>query len=315
MMEFLDMMLYQSKVPSVDVWDKNGKVDGNEQDVAIYKGVVSLHDPEVQEVMKIIKDWSVYWGRGFNSLDRQQAKALFATGKGAIYMDGSWELEGLAKAVDFELGVFPVPVLTKETSKYADGPYRDYNYNLNFAVSKACERRGNLDLAIDFLRFFTSPEAAKIMEKHAYFISALKGVEVGEKMKDFAPITEGGLGFHPWYVSQSSGSTESSDRLFSLLQRYLTDEITLSEMVNLYEPLYLKLTREEIEFSISENAKRIEATRTRIESLKKLLEEAEAAGDAEKAEAIRRRIRWYTASMEKARSIKAFLEKNYRKRA
>lgn len=302
LMRLCEMML-QDRVPEFDVVNPDGKVDGIEQNIGIYTGGITLDDPQAREVLRLLKDWSRYWVKGFNGLDRQPAKMLFANGMGAMYQDGSWETEGILQTVDFEAGVFSAPTVTQETSPYADGPRNDNNFNLWFAVSKLAEERGRLPRAIDFLQYLSGPEAADTLSKYVAFISSLRDYPVPEELAAFAPDTGHAWGFNPWGVASQTGSLEAADRLTSLMQGYLVDEITQDELVERYEPLYRELCVIELGYAHRENRKRMNGTWQRLEDTRAEFDALSAAPDAEEGHRRRlgRRIAYLEESYDKAR--------------
>jgi len=270
--EYLGDMIFQSLTPGLDLLDHNGKVDGIEMNAAIYSGRISLADPEVLAVPQLIREWSRYWIRGFNGLDRGLSKVLFANGIGSMYMDGSWDAEALARSVNFELGVFPMPTVTTESTPYADGPRNDNNYNLSFAVGKIARERGHLDQVIDFFRYLTSPEAADTLTQYVAFISALEDYPVPRELEAFAPATGHPWSGYPWYVAQQSGSSEARARLLALLQTYLAGELSDQGLVEGYQPLYRRLAEEELHYARRENARLVKEVAGRLQQVDALID-------------------------------------------
>ncbi len=263
-MEFLSDMMFQDRVPEIDTVIRDGQVDGIESNISIYKGLTRLDDPQMLAVLHLLKEWSRYWVRGYNGLDRQQSKMLFANGIGAMYMDGSWETEGLAEAVDFDWGVFRMQLVTKETTPYGDGPRNDGSYNLSFSIGKVAERRGHLAQVVDFLQFLTSPEAADTLRNYVSFISALEDYPVPDDLKSFAPASGYPWSYNAWAVSPQSASMEGGDVLFSLLQGYCAGSISERDLLERYGKTYRELTVEELRFALRENAQRVLEGRRRL---------------------------------------------------
>ncbi len=149
-LELLCDMLYQSRMGEWDVMIHDGKADGIEMNAAVYDGRIDLTDPAARTVVEQLTERSPFWSRGFNGLDCQQAKMLFANGIGSMYMDGSWEAEAITQSVDFEVGVFPMPTVTTSTIPFVDRPRNDSNYNLSFAVGAVAKKRGRFEEVMDF---------------------------------------------------------------------------------------------------------------------------------------------------------------------
>lgn len=314
--EYLGDMIFQSLTAGLDLLDHNGKVDGIEMNAAIYSGRISLADPEVLAVPQLIREWSRYWIRGFNGLDRGLAKVLFANGIGSMYMDGSWDAEALARSVNFELGVFPMPTVTEDSTPYADGPRNDNNYNLSFAVGKIAQERGHLDQVVDFFRYLTSPEAADSLTQYVAFISALEDYPVPRELEAFAPATGHPWSGYPWYVAQQSGSSEARARLLALLQAYLAGEMGDQELVERYQPLYRHLAEEELRYARRENARLVKEVTGRVRQINALIDslpppsaaDAEAGPSAAERRQLRRRRDFTQESLDKARRQLAFLD-------
>lgn len=314
--EYLGDMIFQSLTPGLDLLDHDGKVDGIEMNAAIYSGRVSLADPEVLAVPQLIREWSRYWIRGFNGLDRGLSKVLFANGIGTMYMDGSWDAEALAQSVNFELGVFPMPTVTTESTPYADGPRNDNNYNLSFAVGKIARDRGHLDQVVDFFRYLTSPEAADTLTHYVAFISALEDYPVPQALEAFAPATGHPWSGYPWYVAQQSGSSEARARLLALLQSYLAGELSDQELAERYQPLYRRLAEEELHYARRENARLVQEVAARLHQVDALIDSlSPAAGSAAAAGTVaarrrqlQRRRAFTQESLDKAQRQLVFLD-------
>ncbi len=314
-MVYISDMLHQSLTPKLDRLFVDGKLDGFEHNAGIYQGLINLRDPELLEPFRLLKQWSKYWARGYNGLDRQEAKMLFAQGIGAMYFDGSWEAEALNQAVTFDWGVFSVPTVTKKSSKYADGPRNDSNFNLTFSVGSVARDRGHLDDVIDFLQYLTSPEAADTLTSYVSFVSSLKDYPVPPHLTAYAPASGYPWSSPVWGVAQQTGSTESGDRLKVLVQMYLADELTATEMVDRFEPLQRRLVVEEMRYALSENHKMVKEVGGRLAVLESNLSQFPAARAdtngvdtlAVRRQKLERQVAFVRKNFEKAQAQVVFL--------
>lgn len=97
-----------------------------------------------------------YLPTGANGMSDQEANLLFLNGQAAMVLNGTWQIGMSADAPDgFELGYFPFPTI--------DGGAGDPSDTLAgvaaaFAVS---EKAKDKELAIEFLKYMTSPEVMK----------------------------------------------------------------------------------------------------------------------------------------------------------
>lgn len=112
--------------------------------------------------------------------------SLWNMGKVGMYEEGLWALYPLYNntARDFEFGVFPAPLVTKETTQYATdikytekGPYQPKGDMILNIMKPAVE--GNpklLEAAVKFLKFLTVPEnISMIVEEQGSSLGAVKG--------------------------------------------------------------------------------------------------------------------------------------------
>lgn len=177
--------LYDNLISRYDTFTPDDYPDPFEIARAILDGSLDLRDPEVAEPWRLFYEKAEYWVPGSTSLDIQQAFDFFAKGASATLFWASTDMSTFEAICPFELGVFPFPLVTD--SPYYDGPYSE-EFSLSafeFAVPKVTERRGTRDAAIDFLMYFTSPEAQEILSREGVCLSPIRGVPAPDKLKPF----------------------------------------------------------------------------------------------------------------------------------
>ncbi len=136
---------------------------------AVINGVIRMDDPHMQAMWQQFKRMMSYNVKGWNATD---VEALWTKGTLGERYGGFWELSSERSNTQrkFDFGFFPPVVLTKATSplvtpppKYAPtGPERLANasYNAGFGiVSNSIKAHNNLDAAIKWLQFITTPDA------------------------------------------------------------------------------------------------------------------------------------------------------------
>jgi len=159
----LEDQLFGDLIPKMDVRKRlfnSFPVDTQEFVRAYKKGIWTIRDPRYAEQMMLIKEWSKYWNKDWTTSSGRRA---FVIGRAAMFWDGSWATPTLLrdKLRKFEFGVFPVPRLTKETSKYAgDIPAHSLGgaFGIQYGITSSAIRTKKVDLAVDFLQFVTAPE-------------------------------------------------------------------------------------------------------------------------------------------------------------
>ena len=165
-------MILDSKLPEVKGAKgqvKRGNVEGSgisqkELVMAIRKGTYSAKDPQWQEQLRLLKQWSQFWQPGYLGVDADGMYMLYITGKAAMM----YESAGRIKPVEvdplrkFEYGLFYFPKITKESSKYATGIGAAAVGGATGAgawiIPSITEKRGTKEQAIDWLRFITAPQ-------------------------------------------------------------------------------------------------------------------------------------------------------------
>lgn len=147
------------------------------------------------DMLSIWKDYAQYWQDGWTGTSEADAPNLFMTGQAAMLQAGFWDFQGYAELIGdkFEWGIFPIPVITSETSPYAIGKYnaptnqQDYGFTVNAEVAKDPDFE---KVVIDFLQFFSSVEEQTKYVNIAKSFSPVEGVPVPPEIQGFVNPTE-----------------------------------------------------------------------------------------------------------------------------
>ncbi|MFN5926576.1 MAG: ABC transporter substrate-binding protein, partial [Roseiflexaceae bacterium] len=139
------------------------------------------------DMLTIWQDYAQYWQDGWTGTAEADAPNLFMTGQAAMLQAGFWDFQGYSDLIGdkFAWGIFPVPVITSETSKYAIGKYnappntQDYGFTVNATVEqdKALEA-----VVVDFLQYFSSIEAQTKYVGIAKSFSPVEGVPIPDEI-------------------------------------------------------------------------------------------------------------------------------------
>ncbi len=182
---FYRKQLYNNLISKYDCIVPDDYPDPFEEAMCFLNGSLDLRDPEVAEPWKLLYEKCEYWAPGSTSMDIQQAFELFARGKAATIYWVSTDMPTFEKMCDFELGVFPFPLLAQ--SPGYDGVYSE-EFTLSafeFAVPKVTQERGTTDAVMDFLMFYTSPEAQELLSREAVCLAPIRGIKPPDKLEPF----------------------------------------------------------------------------------------------------------------------------------
>jgi len=83
-------------------------IGGADERVKYETGVEKLNNDKFVAAFEGMKDVAKYCPKGFESVTYNDSQALFATGKAAMFIDGSWSV-GTYGEVNFDWGIFAIP--------------------------------------------------------------------------------------------------------------------------------------------------------------------------------------------------------------
>lgn len=162
--------------------------------VALANGQLNNAD-YYDDMLNLWKDYAQFWQDGWAGTSEADAPNLFMTGQAAMLQSGFWDFQGYADLIGdkFKWGIFPIPVITSETSSYAIGKYnappnqQDYGFTVNATVEK---NPGLEKAVVDFLQFMSSVEEQTQYVDIAKSFSPVEGVPVPAEILGFVNPTE-----------------------------------------------------------------------------------------------------------------------------
>lgn len=131
-------------------------IGGREGRLAYESGKRPWNDPNMVAAFQAMKDLVPFLPEGFEALTYNDSNALFATGKAAMYFDGSWTL-GTFKAVPFQWSVFGPPPPKGKQPQICFHP--DAGIAMNTTTKHPKE-------AQEFLAWISSKEGAAVAAKY-----------------------------------------------------------------------------------------------------------------------------------------------------
>ncbi|SDL62568.1 ABC transporter substrate-binding protein [Arthrobacter sp. ok362] len=125
----------------------------------------TLFTKQVQRFQDLVK--KDYFVPGANSLPGQEGQNMFASGKAAMYLMGTWTLSSLTPA-GFEMGMFPLPINDAGQPPAPASSLADNMYTVTSWSKKK-------DAALKFLDFMTQKESATKYSEANKNASTIKG--------------------------------------------------------------------------------------------------------------------------------------------
>ncbi len=228
----LNDQLWEDLVPKMDVRTTEGwgfpGVDQQEFIRAQRTGIFSVRNPRYRELLRLLKDWSRYWQRGFLAA---QDDRLFRLGKVAMWWDGSWytpviQQDPLRK---FRFGMFLVPPLGPGDSRYMGrGIARGVGgaTSIQYAITNSAVAAKKVELAVDFLRFITAPQNIQpLVSEAGLFVPNVVGLQGAPTLSLFNEVLRTGA---TRFNGEDAGP-RSADQAFRTLQGFLGGQYTEDE--------------------------------------------------------------------------------------
>jgi multiple sugar transport system substrate-binding protein len=160
---------------------------------AVKKGQLKKTDDRTRQAWQLVKEFSQYWQLGtISNANANTFEKDFAAGKLTFIQDGSWNMGQLTTLIKgrFPLVALPagIPPITRESSKYATGALENSGVGALNGIALWITKHAadHLDVVVDFLRYYASPQVMGPM-----------ALDVGE-----VPMVEG-TGHLPSLVQQA----------------------------------------------------------------------------------------------------------------
>jgi raffinose/stachyose/melibiose transport system substrate-binding protein len=207
---------------------EGGGVSQKELVAAIRRGTYSARDPQWQEQLRLLKEWSAYWDPNFLSLDQDGAFSLFVTGKAAMFWHSSARVKPITADPlrTFAFGTFSFPTVTRESSPYATGIAAPAigGFTANggeYLVDALTEKRGTREAAIDWLMYLTAPQnyvpMANDLGAYAPGLVSMKGLDPA--LEPFVQSVQKGVFRIESYLRGLT--VKYADQFYGVLQEYL----------------------------------------------------------------------------------------------
>ncbi len=178
----------------------DGIISGFELYLGLRHGKIHWNDPTIRACYGLILELADNFQSGFLGASRQQMVFLFIQQKAAMLASGSWDAESLFRQANFDVGIFdyPMPAKNERYGKYIRGRISEVGAGVGAAYG-IYRYSKHKDIAIDFLRFFTSRAINEKFNQMANWIPVVIGARMEGQLKAFAPNPVGFTTKMVWY--------------------------------------------------------------------------------------------------------------------
>jgi raffinose/stachyose/melibiose transport system substrate-binding protein len=161
--------------------------------LGLLRGDWSLRHPGFLDALAIAREVGGFLQPGYQSLGREDATFYFIQSRALMIATGSWDSPSFRAQAPFEIGVFDVPLPTRDHPRYGRntlGPLSEAEIGtgLSFGITRLSR---DADLALDFLRFVTSRAGNARFSEISGWLPSVIGVEPAPEIAPFLPVADG----------------------------------------------------------------------------------------------------------------------------
>ena len=162
---------------------------------AILEGKLKGTDPHMDTYLKLSKEWVGLLPIDYNGIaSLDDLDPLFFSQRVSSVWTGTWKNKPYVKNIPFKYAITYLPPFTKQDAPSAQGTaYRVGGPSSagQYGIAQSAAKNGKLDLAVDFLMFFSAPQNfGRVAKSQGGFIPMVKGAEAGDVMKGFTEIAK-----------------------------------------------------------------------------------------------------------------------------
>ncbi len=176
--------------------DWNHALALRERFVGYLEGRMPLDDEEIRAGEELVRELSRFYTPGFMATRREDAGFDFVQRRSLIITSGSWDAgsyRSQARDAGFEMGVLDFPIPSADDPVYGrflDGRASEAGIGVgsNFGI---CRDSRHPDVALRFLKFITTPENNEEFNHIVKWLPSIRGADVDELVRPFAPNIEG----------------------------------------------------------------------------------------------------------------------------
>jgi len=195
------------------------RTDDSIRGLAYLDGRWDFDHPAVRSGLALMREVAREMQPGFLQVAREDATVQFVQGRSLMIATGSWDASSFRVQADFEIGVFELPLPTREHPVYGQfvlGPVSEAGTGtgLTFGLTR---NSANREEAIRFLQYLGSLPASRRFAEVSGWLPAVVGVDLPPQVRPFQPLTDG---YPPGFNIATPATLEAMrayDRHFYLL--------------------------------------------------------------------------------------------------
>ncbi|TQK74138.1 carbohydrate ABC transporter substrate-binding protein (CUT1 family) [Brevibacillus sp. AG162] len=189
----------------------------------LLKGESDLKSAEFLESVQRMQELIPYFPENYVGLELNDMRTLFATEKAAMFINGSFELEGIKKLnPDLPLDFFPMPT---DDGKQVLTTWVDGSYAVN-AKSKHKEE------ALKFMEFMATKKFGELFANQFKRISAVPGVSTDDPLVNkMAELSQSSATPYLMVVNFAEGKPTTKQTLENALQGMYLGKLTPAQVV------------------------------------------------------------------------------------
>lgn len=201
-----------------------GAYNGNAFVEKLLKGETDLTALEFVTSVQRMKELTPYFPENFTGLELNDLRAMFATEKAAMFINGSFELEGIRKLnPDLKIDFFPMPT---DDGKQVITTWVDGSYGVNAKSRHKAE-------ALKFMEFMASQQFGEIFANEFKRISAIPGVKSSDELVNkMAELSQSSSTPYLMVVHLNEGNPTTKMTLENALQGMYLEQMTPEQVVS-----------------------------------------------------------------------------------
>ncbi|GED31102.1 MULTISPECIES: ABC transporter substrate-binding protein [Brevibacillus] len=190
----------------------------------LLKGESDLKSPEFLKSIQRMQELIPYFPENFVGLELNDMRTLFATGKAAMFINGSFEMEGIKKLnPDLQLDFFPMPT---DDGKQVITTWVDGSYAVNAKSKHKAE-------ALKFMEFMTTKKFGELYANQFKMISPIPGVSAEDPLVNrLTELTQTNATPYLMIVHFSEGNPTTKKTLENALQGMYLNKLTPEQVVD-----------------------------------------------------------------------------------
>lgn len=190
----------------------------------LQKGESDLKSPEFLGSVQRMQELIPYFPENYVGLELNDMRTLFATGKAAMFINGSFELEGLKKLnSDLQLDFFPMPT---DDGKAVITTWVDGSYAVN---SKSKHKQE----AMKFMEFMATKKFGELFANQFKRISAVPGVTTDDPLVNkMAELSQSSSTPYLMVVHFAEGKPTTKQTLENALQGMYLGKMSPEQVVD-----------------------------------------------------------------------------------